>query len=182
MNAYIEVQRKVTDRHLQKLGSTKLLNRYKTSFDKLRPYLRSGMRLLDVGGREGSFGKYISNFVDIRYDVLDVSYNAVKTVPGIVGDCHIIPFKDCCFNIVTMLHTLEHCYSPSLVLSDISRILKINGLVYVLIPIETALKKYPTFAGHYSFFSNGVADFMKKLYGFETVGNEKDWCILRRKT
>jgi len=38
--------------------------------------------------------------------------------------------------VVTIIHCLEHCHTPALVLTEAHRILKLKGILMVVVPIE----------------------------------------------
>lgn len=69
-------------------------------------------------------------------------------LPDIYGDGHAIPFKDNSFDIVLSQAVFEHLYDPKQAASEIERILKPGGFVYV----ESAFMQ-PLHAVPYHFFN-----------------------------
>lgn len=51
-----------------------------------------------------------------------------------VGDIYSIPFKDHFFNVVTIMEVIEHVENPQAVFTEIARVLKPTGTVYLSFP------------------------------------------------
>jgi len=51
-----------------------------------------------------------------------------------VADAHYLPFSDACFDLVICQAVLEHVLEPSLVVSEINRVLDSRGIVYAETP------------------------------------------------
>jgi len=79
------------------------------------------MRVLDIGAGIGGTG-------DISLDINP------KTRPMICGDMHRLPIRDSVFDKVTMSHVLEHTSRTDLVLTEVHRLLRPNGLLQVTVP------------------------------------------------
>jgi len=93
-----------------------------------------GISLLDIGTGNGEIARYLSQFyhvvsVDIvdQRDVCD-GFTFVQ-VNGIA-----LPFADKSFDVVISNHVIEHVENADLHLSEIKRVLKDDGLVYLATP------------------------------------------------
>ena len=69
-----------------------------------------------------------------------------------------LPFKDRSFDVVFCSHTLEHVYSPLLLLKEFNRVLKDSGLVIIAVPTERSLVRI--LVDHY------FKDHPSHIYGF----------------
>ena len=64
------------------------------------------------------------------------------------GDMHELPYEDKKFDIVLIMYTMEHAISPYIVLCEINRVLKNDGIVIILQPEEGDI--WTTTRQHYS--------------------------------
>ena len=94
----------------------------------------SKQRLLDIGTGNGEIAGYLSKFYDVvSVDVVDQrtfheGYEYVQL------DRDELPFPDKSFDLVVSNHVIEHVRNQDLHLSEISRVLKNDGLVYLATP------------------------------------------------
>ncbi|NEP09860.1 MAG: methyltransferase domain-containing protein [Symploca sp. SIO2C1] len=61
---------------------------------------------------------------------------------GMIADMHNLPFEDNSFDTVIADNVLEHAYAPQLALAEIRRILKPQGCLYALIPLDYKSNRY----------------------------------------
>lgn len=80
-------------------------------------------KILNAGSSSTSFGNDCVN-VDIRQ----------KSGVACICDVHQLPFWESTFDIVLLSAVLQYCQNPYAVASEIYRVLKPNGLVYVDAP------------------------------------------------
>lgn len=83
------------------------------------------------GGTVGSGARALYGASDIDVIGTDV-YQSDNVV--LVADAHQLPFADCSFDGVWIQAVLEHVLDPSLVVSEIHRVLKAGGVVYADTP------------------------------------------------
>ena len=67
-----------------------------------------------------------------NYTSLDVNSN---NNPDVVGDVTHLPFSDKSFNTVTCFRVLEHVPLVDSALSEINRVLDLNGVAYISVPM-----------------------------------------------
>lgn len=65
--------------------------------------------------------------------------------PGVsaVADAHRLPFRGECFDVVLMTEVLEHLHDPEVALSEISRVLRPEGLLILTYPFNYSLHETP---------------------------------------
>lgn len=108
----------------------------------------------------------IGNGADLLYQDDGVEHVGIDIYPSItvdyIADAHYLPFKNECFDGVWIQAVLEHVIRPADVLSEISRVLKGNGLIYSEIPFMQQVhegaydfQRY-TPVGHVSLYSNHI--------------------------
>jgi len=93
---------------------------------------RKNATVLVVGG--GTIGSGIEALyeqTDVRIVSTDVFPSAVTTL---VSDAHHLPFKDASFDAIWIQAVLEHVLEPEVVVAELHRVLKDDGLVYADTP------------------------------------------------
>ena len=102
--------------------------------------------LLDVGCGKMPYRKYILDNSSVqKYIGLDIEtaidYNGEK--PDFLWDGKVMPFNDNSFDTVLLTEVLEHCSYPEIVLSEIFRVLKSDGILFFTIPFLWPLHETP---------------------------------------
>jgi SAM-dependent methyltransferase len=92
---------------------------------------RPGQRILDLGSGPGSFPSSMGPFTAIRAD-LDHPSRAVENFAQ--ADAAHLPFPDRAFDAVISNHSLEHFHDLAGSLSEIGRVLKPTGALYIAVP------------------------------------------------
>ena len=127
----------------------------KKNFLFLEKNLKSGSRVLVIGG--GNLGNGMYSFYkkcqakNIIYHSIDVYFSERITL---LADAHYLPFEDKKFDFVIIQAVLEHVISPEVVVSEIYRVLSLNGIVYAETPFLQAVHEGPfdykrfTHSGH----------------------------------
>ncbi len=98
----------------------------------LNSYLNNNSKILIIGG--GTIGSGMNKFINKNKDNIfsfDI-YNSANI--NFIADAHSIPMKDNIFDLVIIQAVLEHVVSPHVVVKEINRVLKINGMVYAETP------------------------------------------------
>lgn len=102
-------------------------------FNNKEPLLNK--KILDLGSGDKAFYNVCLN------KGIDIS--EIDGSTGIDFEKDLLPYKDECFEVVMFTAIIEHLWSANLVLSEINRILKKNGLVIIITPnITYAIKNF----------------------------------------
>lgn len=102
--------------------------------------VRAGQTLLDVGCGKGSFciSAFKRGMKVVGIDFSEVALNYARSlklnIEFILADAHFLPCKDQSFDYVVCLGSLEHFSDKKKVLKEISRVLKPDGSVFMLLP------------------------------------------------
>lgn len=101
-------------------------------------------RVLVVGG--GSIGKGVESlYEDHSIGLLGCDIYASPHV-DVIADAHHLPFVDGAFDGVVIQAVLEHVADPQMVVAEIARVLRVDGLVYAETPFMQ-----PVHEGAYDF-------------------------------
>ena len=93
--------------------------------------LGPGQRVLDIGSNAGSFDATIGPFIAIRADLDRPS----SSIPNFAqADAAHLPFADHSFDAVISNHSLEHFHDLTGSLSEIGRVLKPSGALFIAVP------------------------------------------------
>lgn len=93
--------------------------------------------ILDVGSGYSPFKKYIKNG-----NVISVDSNS-DVNPDIVGSIYSLPFKDNTFDGIICTDVLEHLEDPVIGVKEMKRVLKVNGYIYITVPMLWCLHYEP---------------------------------------
>ena len=94
--------------------------------------------LLDLGSGASPY----NNLYNSDINIITLEYNS-KRKPSVVGDAHILPFKNESFDFITSYEVLEHVRDPKVVISEIHRILKSSGSCAISVPMTWGLHYEP---------------------------------------
>lgn len=127
--------------------------------------------VVDVGGGE-RFGKWLAQykkeFEGCNYKTFD--YDA-STGADIVGDIHSMPLPDEYCDGIICSSVLEHVRDPLTAMSELRRILKKGGIMFLYVP---SIYPYHARTGHYPDYWRFFDDTMRELFsGFASVEIEK---------
>lgn len=89
-------------------------------------------KMLEIGGRDTSSFINEENFWELEYHNLNLEnrYNCPRTIIGNITNCKEIP--DNSFDFIYSMDTFEHIDRPWKASEEITRILKPNGIVFIV--------------------------------------------------
>ena len=113
--------------------------------------------LLDVGSGKMPYKAYILNNSKVNnYVGLDIE-NALlydsHVKPDFTWDGTIMPFEDLSFDCAFATEVLEHCPEPEVVLKEVNRVLKPDGVFFFTVPFLWNLHEAPHDEYRYTPFS-----------------------------
>jgi len=159
---YLKINEEQTEKLLPKLKSDKVYLAHKranktNTFKFVKGCISRKWEILDIGCRDGMWLDILRNNkfnnlrgIDISVKALEIARKKGHNV--VRGDAQNLPFPDEEFHFVSIIHTLEHCPEPGKVLTEIKRVLKPNGRILVVIPLQKK-EPVPTVWAHYHCFS-----------------------------
>lgn len=119
--------------------------------------------ILDVGCGDGFFAKIAFGKIDVGIDPDEKSIEEAKKrrVYGqaVLYDGKRIPFKDNYFATIVCNSTFEHITNLDVVLNEVGRVLKPNGLLYFTVPTNT----WPDYLFGTFLFGNSYKAFFNKI-------------------
>lgn len=130
------------ERLLANVGDMSLKRRARKIIKELNP--RSGEKIIDLGCGTGYYLYLLSSLpIGLHLSGLDNDEKAMieakqllrdKNIKFVVGDLHKMPFEDESFDKAVMSEVLEHVANDTLVLKEVFRILKQNGVLVISVP------------------------------------------------
>ncbi|BBB32367.1 conserved hypothetical protein [Thermotomaculum hydrothermale] len=128
-----------------------------------------GSLVLDAGAGEGKYREYFSHCRVIGVDncVGDSSWDYSSL--DVVGDLHLLPFKDNSFDFVICVVVFEHLKNPFKAMRELSRVLKKNGKMFAVFPFMWELHQRP-----YDFFRYSE-------YGFKQMAEDVELSVVEIK-
>lgn len=112
------------------------------------PKIPHNSLILDLGGtKAGKRGQF-----DLNYYNLDVTYLNIATdkCPDIQANATFIPIESNYFDVVICAEVLEHVSEPTVVLHEIQRVLKMEGILLATVPFLFRLHYVPTDYARYT--------------------------------
>ena len=112
-------------------------------------------KVLDIG----SYGKRLTPFTT-TLDIINY-----KDVDVVADACKKIPFPDNTFDTVWCEAVLEHMHNPTKAVLEMHRVLKPNGLIFVVVPFIHKYHDYPNDYGRWT--TNGLEILFKDFATLE---------------
>jgi SAM-dependent methyltransferase len=122
----------------------------------------SGHLILDAGAGDS---RYRSLFKGRDYVGVDAAVGKGLEYGGLdaLSDLAALPFPDKTFDAALCMNVLEHVRQPDVCLREIYRVLKPQGIVYLLVPLFAREHQAPH--DYYRFTANGI-NFLLEQSGF----------------
>lgn len=104
-------------------------------FDVIRPIFQPGMRVLEIGGGTGYQANLIAS-LGVTVDSIDVAPPSSAETYFLVRiyDGRTLPFSDGSFDVVFSSNVLEYIPDLQKTLSEIHRVMKVDGLAIHILP------------------------------------------------
>jgi SAM-dependent methyltransferase len=135
--------------------------------------LPTGTKVLDVGCGQGVA---LEHFVARGYDAVGITLNRVdveecqrKGYRVLEMDQSFLDFPDGEFDLVWCRHCLEHSIFPYFTLTELARVLKPGGWLYVEVPAPDTACRHQTNRNHYSVVGKSMLADLIKRCGFRIV-------------
>ena len=144
------------------------------------------LKVLDFGGGNGW---YLSPFLEHGHEcsLIDNDEEQLPGIKKIANEIHEIP-SNVMFDAIICRATLEHVADPLSIIKKFYVILRDNGVVYALVPVEilggiSRLESDPV--THINFFTRKSFELLFKLADFEIVNSSIDamkniWVVARK--
>ncbi len=112
----------------------------------VRKEVKSGSRILDVGAGSVKYKKYFQDCVYMTQDFKQYKDPQGKFQYGIIdyiSDIIHIPVQENSFDVIICTEVLEHIPRPDLAIKEFSRILKLEGKLYITAPLVSGIHQSP---------------------------------------
>jgi len=107
----------------------------------MEKYLEFDDYILDIGSRTGwassrfQYDGYKSIAIDVQKENVDTG----RKIYGhniVLGDVHNLNFSDSSFDGIFCSHAFEHFYNRKQAVKEMSRVLRVNGILLIVVPIQ----------------------------------------------
>jgi ubiquinone/menaquinone biosynthesis C-methylase UbiE len=103
---------------------------FRTNIQLMRPHLRPGERVLDIGAGDGGFGHRLQQELGVTVEGVDVSDYNLAPIKVHLYDGVTLPFADASFDAALLVFVLHHCSDPESVLTEALRVAKEGIFVF----------------------------------------------------
>ncbi len=102
-------------------------------------------QVLDVGAGAGNMMHHLAHYghvVGVDNNPRPIAVARERGYDVRLGDAHDLPFEDACFDLVTLLDTVEHCPDDAAVLRECFRVTRPGGYLMITVPAFMWLWSY----------------------------------------
>lgn len=175
----------VAPKYYDMFGKADIDDYYLHLYKLIEPYIDKQSSILDIAGAWGEFASYMKalgyeDITDLDPEERCISYareHGVKTLRADSTDMHDV--KENRFDLVILNHSLEHILDVESTMSNIGRVLKDNGCLFIEIPDvegyadeEAAPFNFLTYE-HVLHMSMNDIDNLAGIYGYEIIDSGK---------
>ena len=107
-------------------------------------------RTLDIGPGIGDFIRFRPNTIGVDINPDNVEYCRAQGLDVRLIEINRLPFEDGEIDCINMDNVLEHIEDPSLILSEMTRVLKKGGIALIGVPGVLGFKTAPDHEIYYS--------------------------------
>ncbi len=151
-----------------------------TVADFLAPYMKSGMRVVDIGCGFGTLLSLLKDRFSIEAEGVELNERDVRVAREQFGlhifhgslEQFVATHMNSQYDVVLLHHAFEHFLDPRAVLSQIMRLLKPHGTLYIAVPNVMNIKKRPEeffIYGHACTYSPSSLRTMLASEGFNMI-------------
>ena len=137
---------------------------WKRRLKLIKKYKRSG-NLLDVGTGPAQFLFFAQNYFKVKGTEISESAISIAkqkyNIDVIQGEIESIAFNSK-FDVITLIHVLEHVPSPSLTIKRCKELLNNEGILFIAVPNDLV----------------GIKSILKRLLSFFKIGKFKNYGML----
>jgi SAM-dependent methyltransferase len=143
--------------------------------ERLRPYLKTSGRVLDLGGGDG---RLIRKLADEGQECCVVDF-IKDPVPGVkrlgATIMELDPMER--FDCIVLSHVLEHVAEPAALIERLASFQASDGIVYLEVPMELFRQVPPRLepVTHINFFSPPCLGYIMERSGYRVLINELGW-------
>lgn len=152
---------KIISNYLKKIIDDKILN-------------HPELKILNVGCGPGRSSQYLSSFgevTSIEYDKDCCEFASERTGLQIInGSITELPFQDEMFDLVCAFDVIEHVEDDQLAVSEMKRVAKKDGVIFITIPTFMSLWSHHDVINHH--FRRYKYSQIEKLFESQKNGNE----------
>lgn len=132
------------------------------------------IKILNIGCSTGRSSEYLSQFgnvFSIEYDKFCCEFAAQKTGLEIIhGSITELPFENNIFDLVCAFDVIEHVENDVLAVSEMKRVAKNNGLLFITVPAFMSLWSHHDVINHH--YRRYKSNEVKKLFNSNNDGKE----------
>lgn len=141
-----------------------LINLRSAEFSCVKHYFQAGIHVLELGGGNG-FQASLLDSLGVKVKSIDVALPVGQQAffPVEIYDGLTIPFLDATFDIVFSSNVLEHVQDIDVMMAEIQRVLKPEGLAIHILPTPTW--RFWTSITHYVYLVMRVFGFRRPVSG-----------------
>ena len=134
----------------------------------------TNLKILNVGCGPGRSSQYLSEFgetVSIEYDKYCCEFASEKTGLKIInGSITELPFEDRSFDLVCAFDVIEHVEEDQLAVSEMKRVAKENGIIFITVPTFMSLWSHHDVINHH--FRRYRLNEIETLFNFKKDGTK----------
>jgi ubiquinone/menaquinone biosynthesis C-methylase UbiE len=135
---------------------------------------QENLKILNVGCGPGRSSQYLSSFgevTSIEYDKDCCEFASERTGLQIInGSITELPFQDEMFDLVCAFDVIEHVEDDQLAVSEMKRVAKKDGVVFITVPTFMSLWSHHDVINHH--FRRYKFSQIEKLFEIQKNGNE----------
>jgi SAM-dependent methyltransferase len=167
---YYDLERK----HWWFVARERIITNYIKKLSKEGFLNSDSVKILNVGCGPGRSSQYLSKFgevTSVEYDKDCCEFASEKTGLKIInGSITAIPFENETFDLVCAFDVIEHVEQDQLAVSEMKRVTKKEGLIFVTVPAFMSLWSHHDVINHH--FRRYKIKEIEKLFDKETDGNK----------